>query len=287
MRKCIICLKEKNENDFDIEHIIPESFGNKKLTINCVCKKCNNKIGTEIDAKNSNASFYKLIRSFEKIKGKDGIANYSFPAEDKKGNKYVLRDRLTKIENVPKVIQTDNSLQINGVSKDKAKEIISTKHQRGSLSDSQYAKAISLIDNIEPSKDNIELSIDISINYIYLVLEMLKIIYEYSYLKFGEIIEKVPDLENIRRIIFDAIYNIQINDECLNYIEYNLQLNESFSILSNAVECENDNPTYSVLFCFTEESYLYMYISLLGIGLLFKIENAGLIIINDFELEVI
>ena len=50
MKKCIICNKIKDNNDFNKEHIIPESIGGS-LTIENVCKACNNKLGKEIDSK--------------------------------------------------------------------------------------------------------------------------------------------------------------------------------------------------------------------------------------------
>ena len=53
MKRCIICKKIKNSNDFNKEHIIPESIGGS-LTIDNVCKDCNSKLGKEIDSKITN-----------------------------------------------------------------------------------------------------------------------------------------------------------------------------------------------------------------------------------------
>ena len=50
MKKCIICNKIKDNKEFNKEHVIPESIGGS-LTIENVCKKCNNKLGEEIDSK--------------------------------------------------------------------------------------------------------------------------------------------------------------------------------------------------------------------------------------------
>lgn len=50
MKKCIICEKIKNNEEFNKEHIIPESIGGS-LTIENVCKACNSKLGKEIDSK--------------------------------------------------------------------------------------------------------------------------------------------------------------------------------------------------------------------------------------------
>ena len=50
MKKCIICKKTKNDNEFNKEHVIPEFIGGS-LTINNVCETCNSKLGEEIDSK--------------------------------------------------------------------------------------------------------------------------------------------------------------------------------------------------------------------------------------------
>lgn len=44
MRRCIYCLDEKDEVEFDREHLIPQAFGtfdSDTLVIDCVCKSCN------------------------------------------------------------------------------------------------------------------------------------------------------------------------------------------------------------------------------------------------------
>ena len=47
--KCIYCKKNKNENQFNIEHVIPKAFisfpENNKTLKNCVCKDCNEYFG--------------------------------------------------------------------------------------------------------------------------------------------------------------------------------------------------------------------------------------------------
>lgn len=54
MRRCIYCLAEKDEVDFDREHVIPRAFGTfdtDTMVLTCVCKKCNGEFGTTIDEK--------------------------------------------------------------------------------------------------------------------------------------------------------------------------------------------------------------------------------------------
>lgn len=54
MRRCIYCLDEKDDAEFDREHVIPQAFGtfdSDTLVIDCVCKECNSLFGRTIDEK--------------------------------------------------------------------------------------------------------------------------------------------------------------------------------------------------------------------------------------------
>ena len=81
MKKCIICKKTKNNNEFNKEHILPESIGGS-LTIDNVCESCNSKLGEEIDSK--------IINDFL-IKGKI-VGN---KIKNKKNKEKVLFEKLT------------------------------------------------------------------------------------------------------------------------------------------------------------------------------------------------
>lgn len=88
MKKCIICKKIKNSNDFNKEHVIPESIGGS-LTIDNVCKACNSKLGKEIDSKITNDFLIKGNTVKNKIK-------------NKKNKEKVLFEKLTSNKN-PKI----------------------------------------------------------------------------------------------------------------------------------------------------------------------------------------
>lgn len=53
MPSCIYCSEEKEDVDFNREHVIPDSFGafENNLVITCVCKACNDFFGRELDMK--------------------------------------------------------------------------------------------------------------------------------------------------------------------------------------------------------------------------------------------
>jgi len=69
MIKCIICKTEKPSEYFTEEHIFPESIGGT-LTLNSVCKECNDFLGHSVDSHLVNHFIVELARSNLKISGK-------------------------------------------------------------------------------------------------------------------------------------------------------------------------------------------------------------------------
>ena len=76
---CIFC-KIDTTNSKSIEHIIPESLGNKKnfLPKGIVCDKCNNYFATKLENPLLSSGFFKLLRSQNWIESKKG----KIPIED-------------------------------------------------------------------------------------------------------------------------------------------------------------------------------------------------------------
>jgi hypothetical protein len=66
---CIICLQEKDS--MSVEHIFPDAIGGT-LTINNVCKQCNDKLGHDVDIHLLNHFFIKGERMRLNLKGKSG-----------------------------------------------------------------------------------------------------------------------------------------------------------------------------------------------------------------------
>jgi len=62
--KCVFC-KENSDSSISIEHIIPESLGNKKAILprGIVCDSCNNYFARKIEQELLNIPFYKSLRS--------------------------------------------------------------------------------------------------------------------------------------------------------------------------------------------------------------------------------
>lgn len=69
--KCIICKKDNQEEDFNEEHVFPESIGGK-YKIHTVCKECNSHFGKTIDNKFINSGVIRALNHKLKIENKNG-----------------------------------------------------------------------------------------------------------------------------------------------------------------------------------------------------------------------
>ncbi|KZX17728.1 hypothetical protein MBCUT_00220 [Methanobrevibacter cuticularis] len=67
MKKCILCETDKEDNEFNKEHVIPKQLGGT-LTIENLCKDCNSKLGNELDQDIARNILYKTYKLGEKIK---------------------------------------------------------------------------------------------------------------------------------------------------------------------------------------------------------------------------
>lgn len=70
---CIFCEKETS-SDRSVEHIIPESLGNKRhiLPRGIVCDTCNNYFARKVESPVLNSEYFKLVRSEEGLFNKRG-----------------------------------------------------------------------------------------------------------------------------------------------------------------------------------------------------------------------
>lgn len=77
MRECIFCRKNKVETEFNNEHMFFAALGGGtgENVLKNVCKDCNSKLGTRVDALFINHELTKAIRFILKIEGRNGIPN--------------------------------------------------------------------------------------------------------------------------------------------------------------------------------------------------------------------
>lgn len=89
---CIICGEDFSDTvKPSKEHIIPEALGNEKLVTYCVCEKCNNDLGSNVDSYLTDYVLVKIIRKSSLEKDKD-LQIFDSAMFDDKGNKYRITD---------------------------------------------------------------------------------------------------------------------------------------------------------------------------------------------------
>lgn len=219
-RTCIICRKNKDNKHFNIEHIIPESIGNKKLTINAVCEECNSRLGTKVDPAITNNFLSELARYTDQIKGKSGSIPFPFKNGTTEDGRKIQSNSNGEISFTPKVEhdEENNKIRVSASSTDEAIKIIKKKMKRLNqppLSDLQLQEVIKTakIKNEHPSI-NIQKTEDINkIN-----IGILKIAYEFAYYLIGTKYLKDPQGKKIASIFNDYIYNNKNNFSINQYL---------------------------------------------------------------------
>ncbi|HIT70859.1 MAG TPA: HNH endonuclease [Candidatus Scatovivens faecipullorum] len=231
MKKCIICGKSKKESEFNIEHIIPEALGNKSLKIDKVCTECNSKLGSKVDKYITTGSFMELIRNNYKVAGKNKKIPFPFKEGiDEYGNRVRL-DNNFKPTIIPKVEKIGNIYNIKASSKQEAIEIIEKVYERENLNINQKNEIISKIESAEMKTYKPTISYDIKANFNEIELAILKIAYEYAYLRLGDTYyDDICGIE-IRKIIQKAINNNKV--EKYNFINHIWTESEFGKIINN------------------------------------------------------
>lgn len=215
MKKCIICGKSKEESEFNIEHIIPEALGNKSLKIEEVCIDCNSKLGSKVDKYITTGFFMELIRSNYKVSGKENKCPFPFKEGiDEDGNKVRL-DSNFKPTLVTNVEKKDNEYRIKTSSKQEAIEIVEKIYKRNGLDINQ--EIINKIESAKMESTHPIISYELKVDLNELELAILKIAYEYAYLKLGKNYYDDKCGSEIRAILQKAINNNKVEKYNLIY----------------------------------------------------------------------
>ncbi len=210
IKKCIICGKNKDENNFNIEHIIPEALGNKTLKIDSVCIQCNSKLGSKIDRYITECFIVKLIRNHYRIAGKSNkVPNPFKEGIDENGDKIRL-DENFKPTIVSNAKQEGNLYKIKASSKKEAIEIVEKLFKKNKINMEQKEKIIEQVEiaKIESSKPKITYHYEI--NFDEMQLAIIKIAYEYTYLKLGKSYYYDDCAKELRRVLQEALENNKI-----------------------------------------------------------------------------
>ncbi len=213
-RICIICRKVKNNSQFNIEHIIPESTGNKKLTINSLCKECNSKLGKKVDYEITNNIISELDRFTNKIKGKSGKIPNPFRKGKTMDGRVIYCDENLK-PRLETIVEFDENLKkyiVSAPSLEEGIKIINKKLKRSgkaNLTDEQIKKIR------DESKVKIKqpiMQITRETDLYKIEMGFIKIAYEFMYYKIGDKYLKDKQGRILAEILNNYIYkNIESN----------------------------------------------------------------------------
>ena len=222
MKKCIICEKIKNEEEFNKEHIIPEFIGGS-LTINSVCKSCNSRLGKEIDSEILNDCLIKCHVVKNKIRNKKNKEKVLFEklisnknpqikltAKRRKNGTFEKMESNTSLKSSPEdknnhSIYFDSNKDKETVLKEIEKKF---KHKYGkTLSEDEKNEIMYKIQN-ENTQPKIEFNNTAAIYFKKLAREFIKIAYETSHYILGEkyLDDKVG--HELRESLFDKDHEL-------------------------------------------------------------------------------
>ncbi|MFL0194177.1 HNH endonuclease [Clostridium sp. WILCCON 0269] len=212
--KCIICKNERTVDIFSEEHVFPDSIGGT-LIIKCVCKECNDKLGSSVDNHLVNHFLIQAQRQLLKIRGKTGkIPNPLEKARLSSDLSQEVRYYFDKtgvpkgLYIVPKIRRTINddgmesvNIKIDKKDKDKLPSIINKMRQRKGLpklTRDEIEKQIQ--EGFDPSP---RITLKHEIDIIQFRRAILKIAYELAYYWLGQGYLEDKDGEMIRKCMLD------------------------------------------------------------------------------------
>lgn len=244
MKKCIFCRIDKKDEDFNKEHIILDSLGGRgseDIFYN-VCTICNGILGNKVDSLLANNKIIKYMRFLLKIKGRNGVPN-PFDSEVKYAETSVVgklqinkQGDIIGFRGSHKGIVNEIGILICGPKKQFAKYVQSQlkANHYPILSEEEIDK--NLIDLGNPKIPHIE--------YIKLPEEvdkslmettfpaMLKMAYEFSFIKLGEKYLDDPVAIDISNSFKEIIENDDIPFKIPTnaYVDYLKQPNNEISL---------------------------------------------------------
>lgn len=234
MERCIICGKNKKDSELTIEHIIPEALGNKSLKIDKVCKECNSKLGSKVDKYITTGFCMELFRNSYKVIGKNNKLPFPFKEGiDEDGNKVRL-DNNFKPTIITKVEKKDNRYTIKTSSKQEAIKIVEKEYKRGKLNINQKNEFISKIKKAEMKITKPIISYKFKVNFNEIELAILKIAYEYAYLRLGNAYYDDKCGSKIRKIVQKAINDNKV-EKCNLIYHLPNELGKNMNLLGELV----------------------------------------------------
>ncbi|MBU5677921.1 HNH endonuclease [Alkaliphilus sp. MSJ-5] len=208
-KTCIICRKIKSKQDFNIEHIIPESIGNKKLIIHSVCKDCNSRLGKKVDYEITNNIVSELARFSHKIKGKSGKIPNPFRKGITANGRIVYCDEDIKPRFEPEVKFNEETgmCNISAGSLEEAINIANKKLKRLGKPILTESQIDNLRDTVNIKKEQPEIKITTSVDFYKIQMAFIKIAYEFMHYIIGDKYLEDSHGKRLSKILYDYIYN--------------------------------------------------------------------------------
>lgn len=273
MKKCIICKKIKYDDEFNKEHIIPESIGGS-LTIENVCKECNNKLGIEIDSKIVDDFLIKANIVGNEIKNKKN--KEKVPFEKLISNKYHNIKITAKREKSGKFKNWESNTSLKQSKEDQNKQTIyydSNKNQEEVLKDienlfkNKYNKELSEDEkeqikykmNNEYNKPEIEFNYPAIIDFKKIARGLIKIAYESAYYKLGEEYFDDEMGEELRESLFD-----ENKDIIEKYAQRGMEMmpDEKLKMIFHQIDTISDKKLIHLLYFFKNNNKFYVVINI-------------------------
>lgn len=248
MKQCIFCMKNKEDREFNKEHIILEALGgkgNEDLCFN-VCTSCNSSLGTRVDAALLNERITKYIRYILGVRGKNGIPNpfkgieLAYADTPIMGEIKVNKEgKISGFRAKHQVLKYGKDILIVGPKKGFPSYVNSQLKQEGFPQLSEKDILEKQIDLGEPKKPNIKyMAFPEEMKEQYLVSifpTILKIAYEYCFSVLGEEYLNDSLAIEIRKFLmgFDYKKNIEYVTPTAASLEWNDNLQRKISLNIN------------------------------------------------------
>ena len=216
--RCIICGKERENSLFSVEHIFPDAIGGC-LTIENVCKDCNDNLGRKVDCGLTEDFLVKLARYAHKIPNKQGeiISPFLHLREEATNRRVDLTiDKKTGEPKKPYVFPSPTqfdkktgtlSFSLDVKDRNKAKDIVRKYAKRNNLPTPMEENLQDMLDNATVCSERPLLSEKVEFNPYAVGKGMLKIVYEMAYYWLKDSYLSDPIAKEFRRYLLDENMN--------------------------------------------------------------------------------
>lgn len=270
--KCIICKNEFSEDDFDDEHVFPESIGGEFPLENMVCKTCNHHLGSKVDRPFVNNFLIEHYRYRFSIANKKGVVPNPYKNgaavnnPDQKINWDPNNGTLYNFPIKPVVkFRDDGALEISAsVDESSGEEALFEMIQKTAT---RNGKQISIEDIKENSDiryvedhERIEYTFTMDLFEYYGIF--VKIAYELASYWLGNIYLNDPTGNELRKFLYEFINNDLTPQEALS--KHNIKLNVGLVNNEPDFEIPNQKNSHCALI-FKDSNSLNIYINIFNV----------------------